>query len=200
MVRHVISICGQPGSGKSTTVEALAKRLEGAIALPIDGYEGRIRGGASFFAWVQGSIDFNDLSYPRYAVDLRTLREGGVVLAGENGSPLRAGRYIITDDPRGRCSEETRGLIDLAVFLDTPREVALARFLLRDETLAREDLVSALRFYLDCNRRFCLAHDELSRPGCDLVVDGMKPVDEIVDSICEEIRGRFAPSCRAAPE
>ena len=96
-------------------------------------------------------------------------------------------RYVIFDYPFGRLHSAFKDVIDLAVYVDAPLDVAMARRLLRDmPSDAGESQVwikEELRNYLSVGRKAYLEMDKQVKPSCDLLVDGTKPIDELVSSI-----------------
>jgi len=106
--------------------------------------------------------------------------------------------YIILDYPFGYMNDCVVKYIDLTVFIDTPLDVALARRIIRDYTsrstksdfgLADVDEVSLealdkeLRWYLTRSRPTYARFSEDHKTVSDLIVDGTKSPEEIVNEI-----------------
>ena len=97
-------------------------------------------------------------------------------------------RYLILDYPFAYRNALIAPLIDLAVFLDTPLDVALARRILRDHAASDGDAIRAeLREYLEHARPAFLEMLRAVRPDADLIIDGTLPPAEIVARIAAQI-------------
>ena len=80
-------------------------------------------------------------------------------------------------------------LVDCAIFIDTPLDIAMARRVLRDMSNAtgyeiREDM----SFYLKYSR---IAYEEMLNtilPNSDYVIDGSMQLDEIVKQIMDIVK------------
>jgi uridine kinase len=110
--------------------------------------------------------------------------------------------YIILDYPFGYLNECVGKYIDLTIFVDTPLDVALARRIIRDytsrsqessfgladiEELSLAGLDKELRWYLTRSRPAYAKMPEMHKPVSDLVVDGTKTPDEIVEEVINSI-------------
>ena len=94
---------------------------------------------------------------------------------------IRQGRtgLIILDFPFGRCHSRFRDTIDLAVFIDTPLDIAMARRILRDYTINRDEsaedtlnrLHTDLSNYLE-RARYLYLDTYKHKADSDLVLDG----------------------------
>lgn len=96
--------------------------------------------------------------------------------------------YLILDYPFGYCHNMIKKYIDLAVFIDTPLDIALARRILRDMKDATADEIrNDLQMYMKFSRiAFLQMHKDIL-PSSDLVVDGAKCTKEIVAEIVEAV-------------
>lgn len=106
-------------------------------------------------------------------------------------------RFIVLEEPFGRERTAMKGIIDFVVAIDVPLEIALARRLLRTaewpgfldhpRELA-EAMHSYVQSYLHIGRELYIAINEQARKGCDLILDGMQPIDMLVHTTTEWIR------------
>jgi thymidylate kinase len=88
-------------------------------------------------------------------------------------------------------------MIDLAIHLDVPGDVLLARRLLRrieeerDAAELIERLQRDLKHHLTLGRDLDTLGSTAAKNAADVVVDGTKSVNEIAESIAAEIRRRL---------
>lgn len=182
----VISISGLSGSGKTAVTNALKARLANAAVISFDDYGDRVYLGRDINEWSADSSDDEWHTEPVAADVERLLNE-----------PLE---YIILDYPFGYGNRLVGQYINLAVFIDVPVDVALARRIIRDYTSRNENtnvadveevslagLDKELRFYLSRSRSTYARMPEMQKPTSDLVVDGTKTPEEIADEILSHI-------------
>jgi uridine kinase len=195
---HIIAIAGHSGSGKSTLVKNLSERLGDAITLGIDSYDSNFYPRA--VEWIERGADPNEFQTPHFFADVRALKEGQTIIHPETKDEIKPTNYLIIEEPFGKGRDALRPLIDLAVFLDTPLEVAYARKLLRKtDFLPWEDNPSVfiqhlrenLEWYLRVGRRFYQAVEGSARKDCDLIVDGLLPSEKIVEQVHNFLKKRF---------
>lgn len=168
----VVAVSGPTGAGKSALARALLAELGDAQAIYMDDYERMTREPLDAVArWAERGADFDELSLPRLAEELRRLKEEG------------ASRYVVFETQFGRAHRATGALIDFSIWIDVPLEVALARkikaftaaALGEEPATARERLCwldGYVAGYLGLVRRLLLVQAEKVRPRADLVVDG----------------------------
>jgi len=189
---YIISIATVSGGGKTTIVTALKERLHNAAVLFFDDYgdDVYLDNDRDMLEWCANSYDCNEWHVEPVAADIeRLLKE-----------PYD---YIILDYPFGYLNECVGKYIDMTVFVDTPLDVALARRIIRDYTsrstesdfgIADVDEVSLeaidkeLCFYLTHSRLAYAKNIEMLRPVSDLIVDGTKSPEEIVESIMNRLK------------
>lgn len=183
----VISISGLSGSGKTAVTNQLRSRLINAAVISFDNYGDRVYLDRDINEWSEDSSDDEWHTEPIAANIEQLLNE-----------PLN---YIILDYPFGYGNQLVGKYINIAVFIDVPLDVALARRIIRDYT-SREDntnvadveevslagLDKELRFYLTRSRSTYARMPEMQKPTSDLVVDGTKTPEEIADIIIKHIK------------
>jgi len=194
----VIAIAGASGSGKSTLVRALAERIENTETMYFDDYR---------------------QNYGNLTKDLQNLRRGNHITYPEDDRQINAGKVIILEEPTGRSREGMSDEIDFMVYINLPLEVSLARVLLRSikqsedkdinafyETIGPQFepkfteekptklmhiLVWQLEMYLKQHRQEYLVDHETNLKDADLVVDGLKSVNQLIMEITEKVITRF---------
>jgi uridine kinase len=187
----VIALAGHSGSGKSTAVDRLTALLKDAIALRLDDYED-----SSTYPpakqWLAEGADPNQFLTPQFSADIRALKGGHAVSHPESGEAIKPARFIVIEEPFGKARDEIKALIDVAVYVDTPLDVAFARkFLRKNDWLPWEDdpqtfmthLRGNLEWYLRTGRDFYLKVAECARPTCEVVADGLLPPHDLAQSI-----------------
>lgn len=170
----VVGIGGAAGGGKSTLVAALVREVPGSAALRFDDYD--VAMPSDWPAWLTAGASFDDWLVPALQADLFELKR-------KEEAPSR----IWFEAPLGRAHRATGELIDFMVFIDTPLEVALARWLRSRLSEASDEAVLEMEHYLEhyeqTLRRVYLEQRNQVRRTSDLVVDGLDPVDRWVDQV-----------------
>jgi uridine kinase len=193
----VIAIAGTSGAGKTSITRRVTELLGDAVSLYFDDYAGSLVCPTDLRQWVARGADPAEWINPDLAHDLRLLRDGHEV-ARPGRELLAPARYVVLEEPFGRARPSVTPLVDFAVFLALPLEVALARRLLRqlsapscrsDPPACLESMDSFLRQYLNDGLRdaYAAANDHASR-GADLIVDATRPLDELAEAIAAQIR------------
>lgn len=203
MASVVIGIAGAPGSGKSTVARALAAALGDASVIQMDSYERMTRQSMDeVAAWAARGADVNELPVPLLGEHLAALKAGRAVTDPATGADILPARYIVFETQFGRDHRATGRHIDLLVWLDTAREIALARTLrqLADDALAApgEELRSRvawmagyLQNYIGLVQRLVAGQRERVMPGAEIVVDGAQALGDIVGHLRPEVARRF---------
>lgn len=173
---RVIAIAAVTAGGKTTIVKEIAKRLPNAQSLHFDTYqfEGEVD---DFYQWVQDGADYN-------VWNLAPLEKDIIKIMGEGNCD-----YLILDYPFAYCNTQIEKYIDVAFFIDTPLDIALARRILRDMGDASgETIRDELRGYLDYARASYVQMLRDIMPSSDYVVDGSKSREIIAETIINMIK------------
>lgn len=172
----IIAIAAVTAGGKTTAVNEIKRRLQNAQSLYFDKYEfeGEVD---DFYQWVQDGADYNVWNLAPLEKDILRIKEAGNC------------DYLILDYPFAYCNKQIEKYIDMAVFIDTPLDIALARRILRDMGDASgEKIRSDLKSYLEYAR---VAYVQMLKdilPSSDYIVDGTadrKTVAETIINIIE---------------
>jgi uridine kinase len=195
---YVIGLSGPSGAGKSTVIQALSSRFGNAVAVGIDEYEA-----SSVYPdsaqWLAEGADPNMFQTPQFLADVRALRSGRSILAPTTSAVIQPTHVLIVEEPFGRGRDQMRDLIDFVVYVDLPLEIALARKILRqnaflpweqDPDVFIAHLREFLGWYLRVGRSFYLAVGERVLRDCDLVVDGTRPTEEVVEAIVSAVQAK----------
>nr|WP_246473016.1 hypothetical protein [Pelagibacterium limicola] len=148
--RAVIGLVGGPGSGKSTITARLIDTLNASgiptAAIPMDGFHMRhaklealgltAQKGAPQTFEAQAFAEFlthaktatQAISGPIYTRDIEDVTDNGYTIAPETQVLIVEGNYLLLDTPPWH---HVRPLLDMAVYLDIPRETVRARLLTR---------------------------------------------------------------------
>ena len=182
----VISVASPSGGGKTTTVISLKERLNNSTMIYWDDYGDEVDPNCD----INDVVDYNDWNTEPVSVDIeRLLKE-----------PYD---YIILDYPFGYLNDGLGKYINMAIFIDTPLDVALARRIMRDYTsrskendfgLGEVDEISLkaidgeLSWYLTVSRPTYARFSEMHKMKSDLIVDGIKSTENIIEDIIEFMR------------
>ncbi|WP_075201860.1 AAA family ATPase [Floricoccus tropicus] len=167
----IISIAAVSGGGKTTIVNALKKKLGDINTLYFDDYtfESEVE---NFNNWVLEGADYNVWNLEPLIKDIEK-----III--EDKCDL-----LILDYPFAYLNDKIKGYIDFSIFIDTPLDIALARRILRDfKNSSASEIRKELQIYLNFAR---IAFTQMQKdvlPSSDLVIDGSKSIEEIVDEI-----------------
>ena len=194
----VIAIAGASGSGKSTLVRALAQKLKNTETMYFDDYRP---------------------NYENLTKDLQNLQRGNHITYPVDNRRIDAGKVIILEEPTGRTRKGMSDKIDFLVYINLPLEVSLARVLLRSIRQSEDEDINAfyetigpqfdpkfteekptklmhilvwqLEMYLKKHRQEYLVDHESNLKDADLVVDGLKSLNQLILEITEKVNSRF---------
>lgn len=177
---YVVSISTVSGGGKTTIVNLLQKSLQASLTccnvLYFDDYTFS-SSPEDLFAWTVRGADFNEWNLEELKADIIKITEKSNT------------DYLLLDYPFGYENDMLRPFIDVAVFIDTPLDIALCRRILRDyKGGGRKTLFSDLQYYAGRGRYAYLPMIQTVKPNTDLIVDGLLPPEEITKVILSAIQ------------
>ena len=168
----VISVNSVSGGGKTALATALYQSLPKSVLFCFDEFDDSNVYPTDYYAWSRRGGDVTEFDCPgmRSAVD-EEIRKGTV-------------EQIILDYPFGRRHPRFADIIDLAVYIDTPLDVAMARRILRDNDVdshespaeAMKRLKDDLNHYL-AKARYPYLETLKDRDQSDLVLDGWSKLE-----------------------
>lgn len=178
----IISINSVSGGGKTALATALHRSLPQSALFCFDDYNDSNVYPEDFYEWSRRGADITEFDCPgmRNAVD-KAIQRGKV-------------NQIILDYPFGRRHPRFADIIDLAVFINTPLDIALARRILRDYSVENqkvltevlENLRSELTYYLT-KARYPYLDTYKDKEVSDLILDGCHSLDDLK----REVRARM---------
>ncbi|HVE70940.1 MAG TPA: hypothetical protein VNI54_06190 [Thermoanaerobaculia bacterium] len=180
---YVVAVSGISGAGKSSVIRRTAELLGTSSVLYFDDYAASSTYPPDLKDWVERGANVDEFQTPQLAADLRSLRES-------------SNEVVLVEEPFGTMRREMAGLIDLAIYLDVPADVLLARRLMRrieeqrDSAELVERLEHDMRHHLAVGRDLDALGSAELRKAADVVVDATSSVDEIAGRVAAEIRQR----------
>lgn len=180
----IISISGISGSGKTTIANSLIAQLPNSEVIYFDNMPvGLIN--QDYCEWSEAGADCNEWN-------LTSLTDEIIRLLAIDLD------YIIIDYPFGKANHNVSRYIDFSVWIDTPLDISLARRVLRDFTRRSQkrrplkgdtinELSSYIDFYIARHRNTYIRHIETIKSNTDIIVDGMKSPEVIVNEIVSTI-------------
>lgn len=184
--RVVIGIAGGPGVGKSTLATQLVAALGSAAAyVPMDGFHRRHAelealgtvadkgmphtfDGEAFVRFLSGlKVATGDVPGPGYSREIEDVVEAAFVTSADARFLVVEGNYLLLAEAPW---DGVRPLLDLAVFIDVPRDKVRQRLLRRH---AEHGLFTQLRNEQHVERVDLANYDRVShsRPRADLAID-----------------------------
>jgi uridine kinase len=193
----VIVVAGGMASGKTTLVKKLAEKLENAATLIFDQYDRYAIWPQEMDKWIQEGADPNQVTVPKMIEDLRKLLAGKEIDHPNENRKITPSKYILIEDPFGLEREEIAQYADLLLFVDIPPDVSVVRLVrraigMKDEEFEKEikseskaqllkrlnSIAIWLKQYMRLRSGFGIT--EIIKQKADFVVDGMKPIEEMV--------------------
>jgi len=203
----VVVISGSVGSGKTTLTERLAELLGGPPVLVFDHYEQYAEWPQDIDRWIRAGADPNQVRVPRLKEDLLSLLAGASITHPLDNRTINSSEYILIEEPSGRERQEIAEYIDLVVYVDVPQDVCVVRVVQRALGMTGSDLertvesesrqglaerLKAVASWLAQYKRMRSVYIGVSgivKRKADIVVDGMRPVDEIAQQVLDAMEG-----------
>ncbi|MCM3455806.1 hypothetical protein M3685_17960 [Heyndrickxia oleronia] len=174
----VIAISGVSGGGKTTITKHLNDRLFNSKTLFFDDYD--FDGPNDIIHWVDNGANYDEWNLDPFIKDINKLLS----------EPLD---FIVLDYPFAYKHSKTSQLIDLAVYIDTPLDIAMARRVIRDfKNSSHKRILNEMENYLSQGRRGYLEMLKTIKPNSDIIVDGTFSISRIVNEIYDEILRLFS--------
>lgn len=178
-IPRVISIAAVSGGGKTATTLELGNQLNKTKALYFDDYEFE-QSPDDICDWVERGADCNEWNIIPMINDVELLLTDQSI------------HYIVLDYPFAYLHRGMRDYIDLAIYIDTPLDIAMARRILRDHGNGPiEDIRNDLTNYLLRARGAYINMEMTVKPSSDIVIEGTLPTGIIVERIIEIVKNRF---------
>lgn len=163
----VIAFAAVSGGGKTTITTTLCKKVSYGQALYFDDYDFQIAP-EDIGEWGKRPGRYEEWDLKPLEVDLRKLIN------------RKACKWIFLDYPFAYLHPEICPLIDFAVFIDVPLDIALARRLIRTPP---EDIKKEMKLYLQHSREAYEKMVNEVRPSSDIVLDGRLSTEELSSRI-----------------
>lgn len=185
----VISVNSVSGGGKTALSLALHEALPNSVLFRFDEFDESNVYPDDFYNWSQRGGDVEEFDCPGM--------HAAVVAEVQRG----IAKQIVLDFPFGRGHTRFRDLIDLAVFVDTPLDVAMARRILRDydsdSSRSAGEKLNKLRDdmsnYLE-RARYPYLDTYRDKVNSDLILDGWRSLEDLRAQILAVLRSRQVSS------
>jgi uridine kinase len=204
----VIAISGTSGSGKTSLVQQVVQALGDATSFYADDYASLARQPPDLGRWLDDGADPGAFENPELREALATLRDGTPLSHPRRGE-IQPARFIVMEEPFGRARPGVGELLDFVACIDIPLEIALARKLLREtgwvvEAAGPEATIDHLRGVLSgyLHGHVRDVYVEIQRralQSCDLVLDGLSPLDHLADRVVAAVLSREKASNPGGP-
>ncbi|MEP4038005.1 hypothetical protein [Pseudophaeobacter sp.] len=187
----VVVISGTSGAGKSTLMRHLAELRGGAALMYFDDYVELGTEAGDIQQWVAAGAPADAVETPRLTDDLTALRSNRTVHPPGRSAAVAPAELILLEEPFGRARSAIAPLIDLALHLELPPDIALARRSLRraqaqPETAdpdwhanTLEDLAAQFQAYLGPQRQAYRLAEAQAKALADVVLDGLHPIPDL---------------------
>ena len=205
--RFVIICAGASGSGKTRLTLKLTEMLGNATSLFYDHYSHLQDWSMDFDDWFKSGADPTVNIIPQMKSDLEQLLAGKSIINPTTGKKIRPAKYIVIEDPYGKCRDDIGPHADFVVLLDIPLEVSFTwtilrcfkgKFLREDGSLVEQedvdtrDKLALIEKFLTgeyFTRDYYLALNELVREHANLIITDLEPTEEIAKKVLHEIKG-----------
>ncbi len=208
----VVCIAGALAGGKTTLIRRLAEKLGGAAILLFDDYDAYAEWPADIAEWLAEGADPGRVRVPRLRQDLESLLSGRPARHPIDEHEIAPSPIVLLEDPFGRTRTDMRELIDLVLFVDLPIDLSVLRMTRRalglDPAMSAEDLsrltaedlrgrIEAALQWLDgyeARRTMYTTLAEPVRASADVILDGVQPVESVLDDALRAIERAFSAS------
>lgn len=193
----IISVIGPPGSGKSTLVARMLALSSGIASLHFDHYQ-RVRQQAprDLCAWINEGADYSAFVIPQLEQDLAKLKTGHSI-TDPQGTLVESKPVILFENLLGIPHQASNQFVDFNIWVDTPRDIALARNLKAFTDKSAKDSAQQLQWmadyldnYLVFIRRGMDIQRQRNRTQADWCVDGNSLTDEALLQLWRNIQAR----------
>ena len=198
---YIISICGLPGSGKSTLISNTVAALKDADGFnAFEEYSWVSNFPSNIRSWLDAGADPNVWHSERLIQDLDNIRAGRDFVLPHGDRTVKAARFVLVEDFFGRRRTLIGPYFDVVVHITMAPEIALARRLIRDinrgacnddPKKARDHVESFCVRYIDHLRDLYLVAYKHSLETADLVLDGQKPMSEMAADLKQYLETKF---------
>lgn len=172
----VIAISGVSGSGKTSVIKQLSKKLTYPYLL-FDDYVEQDTYPKDMKAWYGSGADLSAIQTPSFYQAILNLKSDSDK------------QCVLIEEPFGRERELISSLIDYVILLDPPMEVCLSRVIARNINHTKTDSLISIPKYLsmydDYFREIYLAVNNQVRSNCDLVINEIASSELIVETISQ---------------
>ncbi|MHA1355418.1 MAG: hypothetical protein ACTSR1_09630 [Candidatus Heimdallarchaeota archaeon] len=154
-------------------------------------------------------------NYDKLTSDLAELRKGNIITYPNTNRLIQPKKYLVIEEPTGRTRKGMKDKIDFLVYINLPLEVSFTRVLLRSLEQSEDKGINAfyetigpqfepkfsekptklmhimywqLKMYLQEHRQIYLNDHQNRLKNADLIVDGMKTIDELTREIFDELQ------------
>lgn len=174
----IIAINAVSGGGKTALAKLLAASLPRSTLFCFDDFDETNIYPPDYSEWAKRGADILEFDCHGMASAVEKVIQSGMA------------KFIVMDYPFGREHPRLKKQIDLAVYIDTPLDVAMARRILRDTAaeieLTAEQKLANLRcemtHYVDKARQAYLVTNR-HEDGSDLVLDGCQSLECLREQI-----------------
>jgi uridine kinase len=203
-MNKVIAISGFPGSGKTSLMLELNKKID-AVCIDYDDYQTITeRPITEISKWMEEGANYDDFVAPTLVEDLRKLKQGQSITAPDGANIIEPTKCIFFETPLGREHQELGKNIDIAVWIDVPLDVALARNVqgfsrifsghhhpqeLKDD-LAWLDMYFGN--YLEYVRPMLVSQQQRLQKSADIVIDGKPGLEAICSSFIDLLQQEWS--------
>ena len=199
-MRYVVAVAAPIGGGKTSLVKAIANKLKDATTIHYDHYEKTTQEPVhNLVQWMKNGANFNDFIAPNLSYDLDRLKRGESVIDPLTQMKIASKKYIIFEMPLGKEHQDTKGYIDLLIWIEIPLDIALARkvkeftdmFLTKHKQEGYKDCIVWLNKYIDnylnVVRDVLQIQKKAVRAKADIIIDGQLDFETMVQNATQEI-------------